>query len=63
MRAFAGSDQSEQSGVPLHTVHSLLLTLALAVAPHLTHLPLIITFPCATFALWRLLAQTGRDPR
>ena len=62
MRIFAGSDQGEQAGVPLHTVHSLLLTLILAVAPHLMHLPLIITIPCATFALWRLLAAQRAWP-
>jgi len=62
VRVFAGSDQNEQSGVPLHTVHSLLLTLALAVAPHLTHLPLIISIPCAIFALWRLLAAQRAWP-
>ena len=62
MRVFVGSDQTEQAAVPLHTIHSLLLTLVLAVAPHLTHLPLIITIPCATFALWRLLAAQRAWP-
>jgi transglutaminase-like putative cysteine protease len=62
VRVFAGSDLSDLGGVPLHTVHSLLLTLALAVAPHFIHLPLIITIPCATFALWRLLAAQRAWP-
>ena len=44
------------------TIKLLLISLALALIPHLTHLPALICLFCLVFGLWRLMATTHGWP-
>ncbi len=44
------------------TIKLLLVSLALVLAPHLTHLPILISLFCIVFGLWRLMASTHGWP-